>query len=149
MRLIDERTGLDYIPRDECMRLLATQHLGRIGVVVAGRPVVLPINYVMDDSSIVFRTDDGTKFDAAVRGEFVAFEIDEVALEYHTGWSILVTGVAEEIVDPDEQRRAERLPLRAWAPGAKSHYLRVTPVTISGRRIVSPEPSPDDEVIDL
>ena len=148
MRLIDERTGLDYIPRDECMRLLDTQHLGRIGVVVAGRPIVLPINYVMDDGSIVFRTDDGTKFDAAVRGEFVAFEIDDVAPEYHTGWSILVNGVAEEIVDPDELRRAEHLPLRAWAPGAKSRYLRITPVTISGRRIVPPG-AEDDEGLTL
>lgn len=136
MRLIDERTGLDFIPRDECMRLLAAHHLGRIGVVVAGRPIVLPVNYTVDGGAIVFRTDAGTKFDAAVRGEFVAFEIDAADPEYHTGWSVLVSGVAEEIVDPDELARAHRLPLRAWAPGAKSHFLRITPVTLTGRRIM-------------
>lgn len=141
MHLTDERTGLEYIPRDECLQLLASKTLGRIGVVVAGRPVVLPINFVVDDGSIVFRTDVGTKFDAAVRGEFVAFEVDDADPSYHTGWSVLLTGVAAEIIDPAEHRRAEALPLRPWAPGAKSHYLRITPVTVSGRRIA--EPSPD------
>lgn len=135
MRLIDERTGLEYIGRDECLDLLRQEHLGRIAVVVAGRPLVLPVNYVMDDGSIVFRTDDGTKFDASVRGEFVAFEIDHADAQYHEGWSVLVTGVAEEIVDPAELARAHELPLRPWAPGTKSHFLRITPVTISGRRI--------------
>lgn len=138
MHLIDERTGLEYIPRDECMRLLAEGHIGRIGVVVAGRPLVLPVNYAVDDGSIVFRTDGGTKFDAAVRGEFVAFEIDHADAEYHTGWSVLVTGVAEEMIRPDEIERAHRLPLRPWGPGDKSHFLRVTPVTLSGRRLTHP-----------
>ncbi|HLG00046.1 MAG TPA: pyridoxamine 5'-phosphate oxidase family protein [Acidimicrobiia bacterium] len=138
MHLTDERTGLEYIPRDECLELLRLRSLGRIGVVVAGRPVVLPINYTVDGGSIVFRTDVGTKFDAAVRGEFVAFEIDDADPNYHTGWSVLLTGVAEEIIDAEERRRAEMLPLRPWAPGAKSHYLRITPVTISGRRIAEP-----------
>lgn len=135
MRLIDERTGLEYIARDECIRLLEGRHLGRVAVTVAGRPLVLPVNYAMDRGSIVFRTDPGTKFDAAVRGEFVAFEIDDADAEYHTGWSVLVTGVAEEILDPGELARAGALPLRPWAKGPKNHYLRITPVTISGRRI--------------
>jgi len=135
MELIDERTGLEYIPRDECMRLLSGHYLGRVGVSVAGRPLIMPVNYVVDDGSVVFRTSDGTKFDASVRGEFVAFEVDEADPEYHEGWSVLVSGVAEEIVDAAELARAERLPLRPWAPGVKPHFLRVTPVTISGRRI--------------
>lgn len=135
MRLIDERSGLEYIARDECLWLLEGRHLGRIAVIVAGRPLVLPVNYVMDDGSIVFRTDEGTKFDAAVRGEFVAFEIDDADPEYHTGWSVLVTGVAEEILDPAEQARAESLALRPWAQGPKAHFLRITPVTVSGRRV--------------
>lgn len=137
MKLTDERTGLDYIPRDECLRLLQGRGLGRIGVIVAGRPVVLPVNYVVDEGSVVFRTAVGTKFDAAVRGEFVAFEIDDADPQYHTGWSVLLTGVAEEIVDAAEVARAQRLPLRTWAPGPKPHFLRITPVTVSGRRISS------------
>lgn len=115
MRLIDDHTGLEYIPREECLRLLEGRHLGRAAVTVAGRPLVLPVNYAMDEGSIVFRTDPGTKFDAAVRGEFVAFEIDAADPEYHTGWSVLVTGVAEEILDPGERDWAEVLPLRPWA----------------------------------
>lgn len=135
MELIDERTGLEYIPRDECMTLLRSHYLGRIGMSIAGRPLILPVNYVVDDGSIVFRTAQGTKFDAAVRGEFVAFEVDEADPTYEDGWSVLVTGVAEEIIGTAEREAAASLPLRPWAPGAKPHFLRITPVTISGRRI--------------
>ncbi len=136
MRFIDDHTALEHIPREECLGLLGAQYLGRIAVTVAGRPLIMPVNYVVDDGSIVFRSDEGTKFHAAVRGEFVGFEIDDADPEDHSGWSVLVTGVAEEIVDPVERRRAERLPLRSWAPGEKAHFLRITPVTVSGRRIV-------------
>lgn len=138
MHLLDDRTGLEYIPRDECLRLLATRNLGRVAVVVAGRPLVLPVNYVVDGGAVVFRTDAGTKLDVAVRGEFVAFEIDDADADYHTGWSVLLTGVAEEIIDLEELRRTRALPLRPWAPGAKAHFLRITPVTVSGRRIPPP-----------
>ncbi|HVM39793.1 MAG TPA: pyridoxamine 5'-phosphate oxidase family protein [Acidimicrobiia bacterium] len=135
MRVLDDRSGLEVIPREDCVRLLGTTMIGRVGVVVAGRPVVLPVNYVVDGDRVIFRTDDGTKFDAAVRGEFVAFEIDDVDSMYHQGWSVLVTGVAEEITDPTELDRVRMLPLRPWAHGAKAHFVRIVPVTISGRRI--------------
>ena len=137
MRLVDERTGLEVLPSDECQRLLATRRLGRIGLSVAGRPVILPVNYVFDRGTIVFRTGEGTKFDTAVRGAFVAFEIDDADMAEHTGWSVLVTGVAEEISDSDEIDRAEALRLRPWARGIKTHYLRLTPVTVTGRRIAA------------
>lgn len=139
MRLLDERSGLEVIPRDECVRLLGTTAIGRIGVVVAGRPLVLPVNYVAHGDHVIFRTDAGTKFDAAVRGEFVAFEIDDVEPTYHEGWSIVVTGVAEEITDEAELEWARKLPLRPWAGGTKAHFVRIVPVTISGRRIVPGE----------
>lgn len=135
MRLVDERTGLEVLESQECLRLLERRHLGRIGVSVAERPLIMPVNYVIDDGTVVFRTAAGTKFDAAVRGNFVAFEIDEADDTYHVGWSVLVTGVAEEITDADERREVEALPLKPWAPGEKDHFLRIRPVTITGRRI--------------
>lgn len=135
MRLIDEHTGLEYIPADECLRLLAGRAIGRVGLVAHGRPVILPVNYVVDEGTIVFRTDEGLKFDAARRGEFVCFQVDEVDPVFHTGWSVLLSGVAREICDREEVERARTLPLRPWAPGAKSHFIRIFPRTITGRRI--------------
>ena len=55
------------IPPDECARLLASSSLGRLGVVVAGRPEIFPVNHVYDRESgcIIFPTNDGTKRHAA------------------------------------------------------------------------------------
>jgi hypothetical protein len=37
-----------------------------------------------------------------------------------------------------ELARLRRLPLEAWAPGAKSHYVRILPAVLTGRRIWAP-----------
>ncbi|MGQ0432535.1 MAG: pyridoxamine 5'-phosphate oxidase family protein, partial [Microthrixaceae bacterium] len=60
MRMIDDRTGLEVLAQDECLRLLHKQGVGRVAVVAGGRPMIFPVNYVVDGRTIVFRTDEGT-----------------------------------------------------------------------------------------
>jgi uncharacterized protein len=128
--------AMESLGADECLRLL-NEHPARVGrVAVAGpRPMIFPVNYQVDGDSIVFRTDPGSKLDAAVRNEFVAFEVDWVDPSWEVGWSVLIRAQAKEVVDPDELARLRRLPLRAWAPGERDHYVRIFPEIISGRRI--------------
>ena len=78
---------MDVIGRDECLQLLATRGFGRLAVVVQDQPLIFPVNYALDRSSVVFRTDEGTKLYAAV-GRPVAFEIDDADAIYHEGWSL-------------------------------------------------------------
>jgi nitroimidazol reductase NimA-like FMN-containing flavoprotein (pyridoxamine 5'-phosphate oxidase superfamily) len=120
--------------RDECLRLLARERLGRIGVCVDQQPVLLPVNYAMDGNHIVFRTDPGTKLHAAI-GRPVAFEIDGFDRLYHEGWSVLVVGTAEEVESAAELARLSRLPLGPWAPGPKAHWVRIRAGAITGRRL--------------
>ena len=96
MRLIDDRTGLERLEREDCLRLLASQRVGRVAVVSVGQPLIFPVNYALDGDTVVFRTAAGTKFDAAVRGAPASFEIDSFDALYHTGWSVVVSGRAEE-----------------------------------------------------
>ena len=42
---------------DMCWRLVEAEPVGRVGFVLGGRPVVLPVNHIVDDRTIVFRTD--------------------------------------------------------------------------------------------
>lgn len=123
------------LSNDECQALLAGSHLGRVALVEGGRPLILPVNYVLDDAAVVFRTDEGSKLDAAVRGAPVAFEVDGVNRERQTGWSVLIRGHAEYVTDPTDLERLRRLPLVPWAPGAKPHYVWVRPEEVTGRRI--------------
>jgi nitroimidazol reductase NimA-like FMN-containing flavoprotein (pyridoxamine 5'-phosphate oxidase superfamily) len=123
------------LSEDECHALLGQGHLGRIGLVEGDRPMILPVNYVVDGAAVVFRTDEGSKLDAALRGALVAFEVDGVNNEHRTGWSVLVRGRAEPVTDRSELERLRRLPLVPWAPGAKPHYVRILADEVSGRRI--------------
>jgi uncharacterized protein len=127
-------TVLAELDANECARLLAAHHIGRLAVVVDGQPLVFPVNYAVDGRTVVFRTDPGTKLHAAV-GAPVAFEIDGSDNRYHEGWSVLIVGTAEEEHEPSRQHELERLPLGPWCPGSKSHWIRIRPGAISGRRI--------------
>jgi len=130
----DVRTGLEELTQRECLRLARTCALGRLAVVVGGRPFVFPVNFTLDGDAVVLRTDAGTKLEGA-RSGWVAFECDGIDSVYHTGWSVVITGEAEEVDDPAEIARLEQLPLRPWCEGQKSVWLRIRSRVISGRRI--------------
>ncbi len=134
-------TGVRWqeLTKDECFRLLSGQHLGRLALTDDHGPIALPVNYVLDQHTVLFRTAEGTKLDAATRGARVAFEIDGVDEATRTGWSVLVRGEAALITDQAELARVRALPLYPWAPGAKGHYIRILPALLSGRRIALPD----------
>ncbi|HZD00325.1 MAG TPA: pyridoxamine 5'-phosphate oxidase family protein [Actinomycetes bacterium] len=127
------------LSKDECFRLLAGQHLGRLVLVDDRGPIALPVNFVLDEHTVLFRTDEGTKLDVASRGARVAFEVDGVDEATRTGWSVLVRGEVAEVTDPAELTRVRALPLSPWAPGAKRRYVRILPTVLTGRRITLPD----------
>jgi nitroimidazol reductase NimA-like FMN-containing flavoprotein (pyridoxamine 5'-phosphate oxidase superfamily) len=132
---IDPRTGLEVLDRHECIALLARNSLGRLAVVDdGGRPLVFPVNFALDGDAIVLRTDPGTKLFRARKG-WVAFECDGIDSVYHTGWSVVASGIAEEVCNAAEVAELARLPLALWAPGPKSTWVRIRPRNLSGRRI--------------
>ena len=131
---VDRRTGLEALERDECVALLGRAPLGRLVVVLDGQPLAFPVNFTLDGEAIVFRSNEGTKLFAAI-GCQVAFECDGTDAVYHTGWSVLATGVCEVVRNGADRARLERLPLQPWCEGPKATWLRIQPRTISGRRI--------------
>ena len=137
MELFDDGTGLEVLDRAECLRLLATQFIGRVGLVVRGRPVVMPVNYVLEGEAVLFRTTLGSNFDAnVVTASELVFEIDAADPAYHTGWSVLARGVPAPIIDLTEIDRLSHLALRPWARGPQPRWVRLVLGEITGRRIV-------------
>lgn len=131
-----QRAGeVETISETECLDLLTTHSLGRLAVVVSGRPLIFPVNYALGDRVIAIRTVEGTKL-AAARNSYVAFEIDSHDPDAGIGWSVLVQGVAYEITEAvDRQSRlARRLPVRPLPSGLRAHWLGIHPVAITGRR---------------
>ncbi|MEY2957656.1 MAG: hypothetical protein RLZZ01_224, partial [Actinomycetota bacterium] len=48
--------GVEQLVPDECWRLLERHEVGRLAVSVSDRPDIFPVNYVVDQGGIVFRT---------------------------------------------------------------------------------------------
>jgi nitroimidazol reductase NimA-like FMN-containing flavoprotein (pyridoxamine 5'-phosphate oxidase superfamily) len=130
-----DSNGLEVLPRDECVALLASATVGRIAITANALPVILPVNFVLFDDHIVVRTGRGTKLDAATRNTVVAFEVDELDYADMTGWSVVVTGVARELTAPDELAVVSATPAARWAPGPAGRYIAISTDMISGRRI--------------
>jgi uncharacterized protein len=121
--------------KSECFDLLAEAPLGRIAFVDDLGPAVFPVNFVFDRCTVVFRTDEGSKLDAACRGSRVAFEVDDIDLATRTGWSVLVRGEAVEVTNPAEVQRLAEIAPQPWAPGPKAHFVRILPAAVTGRQI--------------
>ena len=133
---------MEELDNDECRSLLAERHLGRLAIPDFGGPVIFPVNYVFDQGLVIFRTDPGSKLDAATERESVAFEVDAIDEASRTGWSVVVRGTLAEVTDPDQLARLRALPLYPWAPGEKTRYVRMRPRTVTGRRIRIPDHLP-------
>ncbi len=134
--------GFEVLGEEECFELLGRGKIGRVGVTLGSLPVVLPVNYLFADGAIHFRTGEGTKLTAASQNAVVAFEVDDVDLLYHAGWSVLAVGVARVLEDSVDLSWESRLPLRSWAPGLREHFVRIVPDFVSGRRIVQGHDEP-------
>jgi hypothetical protein len=130
---------LEILGREESTRLLATDSIGRLAVVVANTPLVVPVNYALDGEAVVFRTDPGTKFDKGSRAR-ASFEVDSFDRTERTGWSVVVTGRLEEVTHFDAAtfERVRGLDVDPWAEGEKAHWMRLVPDRVTGRRITRP-----------
>jgi uncharacterized protein len=132
-----DHAGLETLPLAECLRLLARVPVGRVGFHVDGEVVILPVNHAVDsDGNVVFRSDSGSKLTAAAGQETAVFEVDDYDPISHTGWSVLVSGRAEEVYDDADVQGLESLGLAAWPKAVdRPYWIRIRPVSITGRRI--------------
>ncbi|HUI04397.1 MAG TPA: pyridoxamine 5'-phosphate oxidase family protein [Acidimicrobiales bacterium] len=127
--------SLVELGRAECLALLEGVGVGRVVFSADCLPVALPVNLAVVDDSVVFSTGFGGKFEAARRGEVLTIEADEIDRIYHTGWSVLVTGVAEVLPDSAALGWAEPLLTQSWLRRPDARLVRVPATLVSGRRL--------------
>ena len=144
MRAVDESIGrggqvpasseISDLAPEECWSLLRKHSLGRLAIVVEGRPEIFPVNYAAGAGTLVFRTKPGAKLKHGP-GSAAAFEIDGYDHATNIGWSVVVSGRLDDITDrTDEESQAlRRLPIDTVAPGARFHWLALAVERASGR----------------
>jgi nitroimidazol reductase NimA-like FMN-containing flavoprotein (pyridoxamine 5'-phosphate oxidase superfamily) len=120
----------------ECLMLLQSKRVGRIVWCGERGPQALPVNYVVDNGRILFRTSPYSAIAKLAVEQQVAFEVDDIDEFIETGWSVLVVGMAHRVDDPGDIPRSLEDRPAPWAPGARNLYIRIQPDTVTGRRVV-------------
>jgi nitroimidazol reductase NimA-like FMN-containing flavoprotein (pyridoxamine 5'-phosphate oxidase superfamily) len=131
---------IEELDEDRCLGLIAPGGIGRIAYTSRFGPVVLPVNYVLHDGAIVFRTAEHGPLDEDLRTGIadadyvVAFEIDNIDLAGQQGWSVLIQGPAHHVTDAD-QDTVSGADVQPWVPGDKQLFVRIGISRVTGRRI--------------
>ncbi len=126
---------IETLTQAECERLLGEQDLGRIAIVIDGRPEIFPVNYVFDHGVVAFRTSTGLKLE---RGPYTqaAFEVDHIDEKTGVAWSVVVQGTAHDISTSIDtlSERLRTLDVNPAAPGERAEWMGVYADRITGRR---------------
>ncbi len=138
MRADNERPTAVFreLSHDECLAYLQKGGVGRVAVCTPEGPVILPVNFILADETVVFRTAPYTLL-AGHAWDTAAFEVDELEPEMWRGWSVLVVGQAAPVDDADEIRGSVLRELTPWAPGPRQMFIQITPARITGRAVAS------------
>ena len=127
---------LDNLDHGECLTLLQNHaYVGRVAFVDDGHQRIFPVNYLADDSGIIFGTSRGTVIDKLVDGTKVGFEVDGSHPLDHSGWSVTAEGTVHDVVDATELEMLRRGPLKPWARRVPERWVRITIEELTGRRI--------------
>jgi uncharacterized protein len=136
MRKLDDVSMLEDLDAEECLRLIATQHIGRIAFIVDGEAALLPVSFTLIGDLVVFRTALGSAFDVLVRGAETVFEVDQADPAYHSGWSVVARGRAQGLEELMSRAELERLALRPWGLATPPGWIGIRLGELTGRRIV-------------
>lgn len=126
----------EELDADECWSLLRCTETGRVAFADENRIQVLPVNYVVRDGSIFFRTSAYGAIGAGLRDGTASFQIDQFDDFLQAGWSVLVSGNARPVEDTEmltELWGPERP--EPWADGVRSLFIQIRPDRVTGRRV--------------
>ena len=92
--------------------------------------------HIVDNGNIIIRSSLGSGItSAAGDGMVVAYEADAIDPETRTGWSVVVTGVAQVVTDPAELLRYQGL-LDPWVDGERNSVVRIPAELVTGYELV-------------
>jgi len=128
-------SALEVLGEEESWHLLASADLGRLAVSIDGGVDIFPINYVVADRVIFFRTAPGSKLMDLTRHPIVALETD--GTHNRRRWSVVVKGSAVRLGSDEEIEASGVLSLHSLVPTEKWNYVRITASSITGRQFTS------------
>ncbi|MBK8867010.1 MAG: pyridoxamine 5'-phosphate oxidase family protein [Dermatophilaceae bacterium] len=123
---------IEQMSTQECWEVLDRERFGRLAVAVQGEPDIFPINFLVDNGTLLMRTAAGTKLTELVINAAVAVEAD--GRDGDEAWSVIVKGLARMVDSFSETYADDEKHLETWLPSDKPIYVEITVRDISGRR---------------
>ncbi|MBC7761101.1 pyridoxamine 5'-phosphate oxidase family protein [Glaciihabitans sp. GrIS 2.15] len=128
-------SALEVLGEEQSWHLLASADLARLAVSIDGGVDIFPINYVVADRVIFFRTAPGSKLMDLTKHPIVALETD--GTHNRRRWSVVVKGSAVRLGSDEEIEASGVLSLHSLVPTEKWNYVRITVSSITGRQFTS------------
>lgn len=123
----------------ECVELLPSQPIGRLAFSENALPTIRPVDFFVHDGDIILRTTRSGSIGKLTK-EVVAFEVDNIDPQTHTGWSVVVIGRVKPVTEIDELVALADPKRRPWPDGERAHFLRIPVELISGRMLRLADP---------
>ncbi len=127
--------GLIELDRETSLGLLAGIDVGRVAWADGDRVMVFPLNFAVEGEYIYAQTTSETILAAAATHAILTFHGDDFEPGVRTGWSVLVSGPAEEVEPGDEADRVRTL-VTPWRRNGPFRVLRIRIDEVSGRRLM-------------
>ena len=108
----------------------------RVAVSTSTGPHIVPVNYAVVDDAILFRTSPYSLVATQGVDTVIAFEVDDVNLESHHAWSVVVRGTSEAVTDPTVLAHIQTVwEPRPWAAGSRNLVVRLPWEDLTGRKL--------------
>lgn len=127
-------SAVEELSEKQCWELLRSTEVGRLAVIVGDHPEIFPVNYAVDQGTVLFRSAAGTKATSALSDAPVAFEADGYDAETGLVWSVVVKGQATTFRAIEEAVESFEVEVRPWQGGKKERFIRIRPHEVTGRR---------------
>jgi hypothetical protein len=135
------RTGdarLEPLTPYECWQLV-TKVAGPDGIArvvwsTPDGPAIVPVNYTVADGFLWFQTAAGSRLARECCDQRVLVEVDHVDASSHTGWSVVVAGVARSREVANDRGLLGHT-LLVWPDGPRDVLFDIEPERLTGRRL--------------
>jgi nitroimidazol reductase NimA-like FMN-containing flavoprotein (pyridoxamine 5'-phosphate oxidase superfamily) len=133
----DLDSPVEEMTAEECWSHLEEEEFGRLAYRLVDEVHIVPVNFVVDGRTLLFRTSAGNKLLAAALSSDVAFEIDR--RDEHSAWSVVVRGHLRRL-EEDEQHRVDNLPEHSWISTRRDEVIDLVPEVVTGRKFLLRHP---------
>ncbi|MCS5731829.1 pyridoxamine 5'-phosphate oxidase family protein [Herbiconiux moechotypicola] len=130
VRRFDDEAKLPALTEAECWERLGEAEVARLAVVDDGGADIFPVNVLVREGVVYFRSAPGGKIVDLTAHPGVAVEVDG---RHATGWwSVVVRGAARRLNDDEEIEAVGIAALPTLAPTNKWNYFAITPTAVTG-----------------